>query len=341
MRCPLCHKAKLAVLLVLLLALVAGCGSDSGGDPDPDPTCAISGVNMDGADSWHTGAQVNIRWTQNGVPGTVLIELLKGGAVVGTIAAAGANDGFHPWVVTTGGQANGSDFGVRVTGVGSPSCFAEVNNLTITDVTGCNFTFNSVPELISAGDSVTISWVSDHTSGTVDIELWTASFGNTLDDTVGTIAMDATDTGSYTWLVDSFHNVDLVTFPYDNYRYVIRDRQVPGCEAVSERFDLFDDEICSITVYGPSHGQVFAQGDTLQIQLLQDNGNGVVKLQLYAGNEFVTGGLIVADHAVIDDFFWIVNDYGFTTPSTAYNIRAFDAIDRYCTGESDRFTITP
>ena len=112
MRLQFIHRVKFVVLPILALAIGfgAGCGGDSGGDPEPTPECAISAVNTGLDDSWLTGEEVNIRWTHNGVPGTVDIALLKGGAPVSTIATATGNDGFFSWTqASTGGQANGAD----------------------------------------------------------------------------------------------------------------------------------------------------------------------------------------------------------------------------------------
>ena len=71
-------------VLALLLTMMCGCGGDSGSEPDPTPVCAISDLNTSLEDSWLSGEAVNIRWTQNGVPSTVRIDLLKAGQVVET-----------------------------------------------------------------------------------------------------------------------------------------------------------------------------------------------------------------------------------------------------------------
>ncbi len=335
------HRLKFVWLPLLALAVGfgVGCGGDSGGDPKPEPTCAISAVNTGLEDSWLTDDDdVSIRWTQNGVPSTVDIALLKGGQPVATIATGTANDGFFSWTqISTGGQDNGSDFGIRVTGAGVASCSSEVNDLTITDVNGCAITFTAALDTMHAGDTFDITWTGFHTSGSVDIELWTSSFGNELGRLVGTVAMGAVDNGSYNWTVDSFHN----SADYAFYRFVIRDPGVPDCETASDQFAIIDDEICEIGVFGPPTEPSWDNGDQMLITFTASNSSGVVNLRLYAGNEWVPGGIIADNVNLVDGYMWTVSDFGFTTSSTSYNIRAADAADGYCIGESDRFTINP
>ena len=333
------HRVKFGVLplLALTIGFGVGCGGDDGGGPEPEPECAISAVNTGLEDSWQTGEEVNIRWTHNGVPGTVDIALLKGGAPVSTIATATGNDGFFSWTqASTGGQANGSDFGIRVTGTGVAACSSEVNDLTIIDVSGCDITFTGVLGLVTAGESFDITWTGFHTSGTVDIELWTSSFGDELDQQVGTVVSGAADNGTYTWTVDSFNNGS-----YGFYRYVIRDPDVADCEAVSGQFAMIDEVNCAIGVLGPATQATWDNGDQMLITFTATNSSGVVNLRLYAGNEWVPGGLIADNVTMAVGFTWTVTDFGFTTSNTNYKIKAIDAADGYCTGDSDRFTINP
>lgn len=339
MRFLFSHRTNFVMvpLLALAIGFVPGCGGDSGGDPEPTPECSISAVNTGLVSSWLSGEEMRIRWTAVGGPGTVVIELLKGGAVVSTIAASTANDGFFSWAAaSTGGQANGSDFGVRVTATGDVDCTSEVNDLTITDVAGCNITFTATVDSITAGETFDITWTGNNTSGTVDIELWTSTFGQGLDQQVGTVVFGAADTGTYSWAVDSFNNGT-----YGFYRYVIRDPLVAGCEAVSPQFAMIDEENCSIGVFGPATQPLWNNGDQMLITFTSENSSGQVDLRLYAGNLWVPGGVIADNVPAAGEFPWTVSDFGFTASSTSYNIRAIDSVDGYCTGESDRFTITP
>ena len=324
--------ALLFAIVAAALAVGTGCGGDSGSEPTPTPTCAISGVNTSIEDSWLTGETVSILWTQNGVPATVKIELLKGGAVVGTIAASTPNDGAHFWLASTGGQINGSDFGIRVTGNGVTGCSAEIGGLTIIDVSGCNLQFTAAVDTINAGEQFELTWDTFHSSTQVDIELY-KSMPNSLGDYVGTIAYGADDSGSYTWTVDSFNVGTLL------YRYRIADTQVGGCETISGPFRIIDDVVCTITVTGPGDSSTHNEGTTLVLDVDQTNGSGVVTLRLYAGEVAVPGGTIVANLSVLNSYNWVVNDFGWTLSNSAYKIKAFDVADDYCVGETGRFTI--
>jgi len=321
------------VLLAVVFMWVGACSDDNGSDPVPTPECAISGVNTSQQDSWLSGDTVNIRWTQNGVPGTVVIELLKAGSPVATIAPAAANSGFFPWLATTAGQANGSDFSIRVTGTGTGGCTGEVNGLTIVDVNGCGLVFTVVPDTITAGEDFEITWTGTHTSGLVDIALYTSGTGNQLDEKVGDIAVDESDDGSFIWSVDSFNNGT-----YSFYRYVIRDSRVDGCEAVSPQFRMIDDVICSTAITGPSDIPLNI-GDHLLIQMEQENGSGMVNLRLYTGDVFVRGGVIADNVSVLDDYTWEVTDFGNTGDNAKYNIRSIDVVDPYCIDKTTHFTI--
>jgi hypothetical protein len=319
----------------LLAVLMAGCGGDDDPGPEPTPDCAISDVTTGLDTSFLTGDVVDINWDQNGVPGTVRIELLKGGLVVDTIATSSPNDGFHAWIASTGGQSNGSDFGIRVSGTGEPSCRDEITGLTIIDVTGCTLAFTAVVDTITAGEDFTITWDSASTSGAVDIELY-KSMPNSLGDFVGTIAFGAPDDGSFTWTTDSFHVGTLF------YRYRIVDALVAGCDVISPGFVMIDEDLCIIDVFGPNEDQEFTEGEVMSLDIDQspNNGSGRVNLRLYSGNMFVPGGFVADNLAVPDGMLdWEVNDFDWGLTNTNYRIRAFDASDSYCVGESNRFTI--
>lgn len=82
------------------------------------PTVTVGTPN--GGQSYLQGSTQNITWSTTGIPASedVKIELLKGGAVVQTIAAATENDGIHPWVVPAD---TGANFTIRISRSGSPA----------------------------------------------------------------------------------------------------------------------------------------------------------------------------------------------------------------------------
>ncbi len=325
-------KTGLAVVLCGLIVVGAGCGSEDSAEVEV-LTCSITQLSVSGDMTWLTGEPVSIRWSHNGTPKTVLIEALKDGVVIGTIAQNSANDGFHSWSAATFGQANGGGYGIRVSGTGGSNCADEISGMNITNVTGCEILLAVLPDTLRAGRDYEISWSRQFTSGLVDIELWR---GLGLGDQVGIIAFGIVDTGGFNWAVDSFHEGTR-----SDYKIVVRDAQVDNCMAVSPSFMMIDNDVCTISVGGPAQGQVFDEGDVLAFQLVQTNGSHLINLRLYIGNIFIPGGFIADNVSTVRDTSWVVNDFDFDGGHTNFRVRAFDAEDRYCTGVSDFFTINP
>jgi hypothetical protein len=81
-------------------------------------------------------------------------------------------------------------------------------------------------------------------------------------------------------------------------------------------------------------------GQSLGLIPEQDFGSGMVDLRLLVGAEPVSGGIIANNVPVGQVCNWIVSDYGYTGADRArFRIRAIDAVDGYCVGQSDVFTI--
>lgn len=327
---------RLLPVLALLAIIGTGCGSDNSSEPEAPKVCAITDVNTDVTNSWDTGEVLKIYWGHNGEPSTVRVELLKAGDVVATLAESSENDGFYTWIVTLAGLENGSDFGVRVTGTGSTAtaCTGEVNDLTLIDTSNCSLTFTAAVDSNGAGDDFEITWDGYHTGGMVDIELWT-SFGSALRDLIGVVVYDTPDDGSFSWIVDSFHNGT-----FTDYRYVIRSsRPELDCEVVSPAFIITDTDICTILVTGILQGSELFSGQAVPIELDMSSQDELVDLRLYSGNEFVIGGQIQDNVSVLETFQWTVSDFGHLGADDAYRIKAINVLDGYCVGVSDRFKI--
>jgi hypothetical protein len=331
-------RAAVAALMTAALA-AAGCGGGGGdgGGNEPQP-CSITNVSTGTQVSWLVGVDgpVNIRWDHTGSATAVGIDLLKAGAVVATIAASTANDGFHAWSPTTAGQPNGSDFGLRVSALGESGCAGERNGLTLRDVSGCSLAWSLAEvDSLMAGEAFELTWTSTATTGSVDIELWQDDLGSE-PELVGVVAAGQADDGSYTWdPVDSFH------FGTNDW-FVLRlsDPAVPGCEAWTEPFRLVDEVVCSCVVSGFPSGATFVKGSTMQIYVEQQNGSGFVDLRLVAGALPVTGGTIATHVPAAQYHAWVVTDFGFSDAErTRFRIRATDSADGYCVGQSDVFTI--
>ncbi|MBN2346652.1 MAG: hypothetical protein JXO51_09715 [Candidatus Aminicenantes bacterium] len=92
--------------------------------PPPTPTITVSSPN--GGESWELGSSHSITWSRANLSGTVNVELLRDGAVLGTIASGlAATATSHPWTVGeyTGGRATArGGYRVRVRhSLGRPS----------------------------------------------------------------------------------------------------------------------------------------------------------------------------------------------------------------------------
>jgi len=327
--------------LAAALTLQVGCNSD---DPPvtPPPACAITMSTPVGGESWFTGDQINIRWTQT-TGGEVMIELLKGATTAGVISASTANNGFYPWLSSsTFGQNSGEDYSIRVSSLTSANCSAQTNPFELVDVSNCFIKFpwtdmNPIPPQ-KAGFPFLIEWDSEHTSNALDIELWYEPFAQ-LGELVGIIAQDIPDTGSYLWTVDSFNRgTD------EGYRFKIQDVDATACNDASVRFGITDEVNCSIAVLGINGGTTYQQGQVIPISFNFENSSGIVILRLYSGNIPVNGGLITltpfdTENGTLN-YPWSVTSFGHPGPSfNRFNIRAWDADDEYCVGESDDFTI--
>lgn len=318
---------------------IAGCGGGGGGGGGTEPQpCSITNVSTGTVSSWLVGLDgpANLRWDHTGSATAVKIELLKGGAVVSVVAASTANDGFFAWTPSTGGQANGSDFGLRVTALGEAGCAGERNGLTLTDVSNCTLAWSSAdPDTINAGESLALAWDAQSTSGTVDIELWQDDLGGE-PQLVGVIAAGTPDDGAFTWdPVDSFH-----FGTNDWFTLRLSDPLVAGCGDETPPFRMVDEELCSILVFGFPGGSTFTEGSTMHIETGQTFGSGFVDLRLVAGAELVAGGTIATDVPVGQVYDWVVDDFGFADNlRSRFRIRAIDSSDGYCWGQSDVFTI--
>ena len=332
----------LALMLVLGLTLVqVGCSKDEEDPVTPQAGCVSTVTTPVEGRSWFTGEQISVNWTKE-TGGNVMVELYKGADLAGTITHSTANSGFYPWLKsTTFGQPSGEDYSVKVTHLTTADCAGQSGRFELIDVSNCFIKFpwsdkDTIPDL-KAGNDFEIVWLSEHTSGTVDLELWYEPFFQT-GTLVGIIAQDLTDTGSYIWNVDSFHRgTD------EGYRFKIRDVASQGCDDKSITFNILDEENCSIDVLGINAGTTYTPGENLTISFAFENSSGVVDLKLYSGNIPVTGGIITENFDTENgttNFIWSVRDFGHTGPShTSFNIRAWDANDGYCVGESSKFTI--
>ncbi len=341
----------LLVLSLILGLLLVQTGCSKKEDPvTPDPVaCAITMTNPGEFEGqkFDTGLPINIRWTKT-TGGNVKIELFKGADMVGTISDQTLNDGFHPWnSSTTFGQPTAEDYSIGVTHLSDASCQGRTNTFKMVDISNCFVTFtlagrDNLPDQV-AGDELVITWESGHTSGFVNLELWYEPFTQ-MGELVGIIEEHVVDSGTYSWIVDSFNQGADID---EGYRLKIRDDR-PGdhnCDDRSVPFRIADDFNCFIEVMGIGGGQSFGLGTVLPISFGFVNSSKVVRLRLYTGNLQVPVGLITNSFDTQNgtaSFNWTVDYYQHNQPVfNRFNVRAFDVDDEYCVGQSSNFAITP
>ena len=171
---------------------------------NPPATGSITVTAPNGGESWAAGSTQRIMWTSSGDAGShVNIELLKGDAVVQTIASGTENDGsYSSWTISTG-LASGSDYRVRVTST-TYSAITDTSNafFAITGGTSTGSITVTAPnggESWAAGSTQRIMWTSSGDAGShVKIELLKG------DAIVQTILASTENDGSYSsWTIST------------------------------------------------------------------------------------------------------------------------------------------
>lgn len=329
-------KKKMTLLLLIVLAgafvLQTGCG----GDDDPaDPgqeDCTITVTGPVAGEQYLSGEQVRITWNEQGSAAEVEIELLKAGQLVGSIGTVN-NDGYQGWDATTMGAVSGDDFSVRVTAVGESGCGDTSGEFAITNTVGCNlaFTFPDTSSL-DEGQEFEITWESENTTGFVEIELMRQ------DQSVGYVASNTPDDGSYLWTVDSLHEGT-----YAFYYLRISDRTVAGCEAESQMFNINDENVCEFWIGSPQGTENWQEGQTVTLSFTAPyTDTDAVHINLYQGTQLVTNitnNLAITDHVDPTEISWTVTLDGFDSPSNEYRIKIGDAGDINCVTWSETFVI--
>lgn len=323
--------------------LQSGCSSDddeSTTDPAPcnmmatTPTAGQGFFTGDPADPENPPDVVGIRWEQAGSATYVAIDLLKGGVVIDTIDDQVSNvyPYYYPWYASTMGQVSGNDFSVRISAVGESACVDTTDNFSILNTTGCSIILQEPPPLDGSaeydeGDDLLITWDSEFTTNLVDIEML-------LDDEyLATIATAVVNTGEYLWSVDSFHEGT-----GSEYQIRVVDTTLDGCEDISGRFTINDENLCNIGIIAPQENEIWAPGTDQTIVFFGEQTSGTVDIRLYAGAVFVE--VIALAVPVADgDYVWTVDDYGWDGPDNVFRIRIADSNDTYCYEVSERFII--
>lgn len=159
-------------------------------------TITISAPN--GGETWVVGDVDTIRWSSLNLTENVRIELMRAypGGSWETIAASTANDGVHPWIVTSPLTTTAR---IRITGT-VHGIAADTSHADFTiDQRALTVTSPDGGEVWSEGDPREIEWDSDYVTGFVRIELNRSYPGAVWE----TIEASYENSGSYIWLVTS------------------------------------------------------------------------------------------------------------------------------------------
>ncbi len=330
-----------ATLLIIILSgfHLGGCGGDDATPAGPAAACSLEIISPRAGDSMLGDDWVYIRWNKAGGDPAVRIELARGTDAPRLIVAdyvPTTTPSSYAWHVSTLGLPSGADFRLRVTAREDTACFATVDSLEVLQVAGCHFTLmDSIPDL-EAGETFRIEWSGYETTGEVDLSLYLTGPGGNPSDWVGDIAIELPDVGYFDWEVDTFHRGT-----YDFYRLRIVDSAIRFCEVFSPPIAIRDEVNCSVQITGISRDRVYAPGEEVPLVIDGVEFSGRADLRLYAGNLRVNGGLIVGNYDVsLGVYFWAVADFGWNEGNDRYHVRAYDAQDPYCWGETERFTIT-
>ena len=345
-------RRSLPLLMILASCLLAmtigglGCNSDDGGTtPPPADQCSLNVLAPAAGDDFTSGDPVSIRWDEQGDAATVTIELIQAGNSVGVIAAATENDGFFPWNADVMSGVGG-DFVVRITADGETNCTDDSGVFSLVNTAACGIvlTFPQVPDTtLVAGLDLPITWRSHDTTGSIHIDLMN---GHLLESLVGVIAQDTSDDGLFDWTMDSF-NFSAHRDNVDDSVYWLRiyDENVPSCADFSSDFTLIDTDLCLIDTYITPFGDVLDAGQQVDIGINfhDPDPSDMVKIRLYAGNVAVPGGYITQPGqdlpATTQIYTWTVQDYGFATGGSFFNVRVIKADDPYCWGKTDNFAV--
>ncbi len=320
-------------ILTALFFSAGGCGSDDPVDTQAEAcsvtvTSPVAGASFRPGDDIHE--TVHIRWSSGGDASLVKIELLKADIVLGIIHPSVNNNGYYRWTANNMGAANGADFAIRVSALSEDNCLGVSGLFTLTNTVGCDFEFtNEFPDTLFAGELFNLTWNSTNSTGHVDIQL------RKQDQSLGLIAVDIEDVGSYDWTVDSLHNGS-----YGYYFLRVIDSDLEDCFADSVTFAMVDEDVCFIDVINPADAAVWVEGTSQDIMISAAVGVTSVDLRLYIGSVFL--GAIASDVPVANfPYTWNVDDFDNTEGMTPYRIMAVNNDDNYCLGRSGDFTIVP
>ena len=269
-----------------------------------------------GGITWLKGSTYLISWSDN-VPGTVKIELWKGGVLHSTLATGVVGSTYLWTILNDGSILSGLDYKIKVisTADAGISDNSDVNFAIAAAGSGGTITVlqPSLPAITWVrGNSYLISW-SDNISGTVDIKLFKGGIET------ATIATNVVGS-CYVWPIDILTAIGI------DYKIKVISHDDAG--TLDESDNDFSIQASapgtSITVLQPNIGGItWLKGSTYLISWI-DNVPGTVKISLYK-----TGVLhsVVALDVVGTTFLWTIPNDGSVVTGIDYTIRVSSTVD--------------
>ena len=177
-------------------------------------------------------------------------------------------------------------------------------------------------EVWDEGSTHEISWFSQNTSGTVQIDYTTDGGGSW-----HSIANSTNDDRSYNWTLPQ-------VFETKTYCYVrVVDKSEPSCyDRNDSRFTINDLNPCNITVTSPNGGEVWDESSVQAVTWTSQNTSGNVKIQ-FSNNGGVSW--LTVENSTPDDgsFSWTLPSV--STDQTQCQIKIEDSVSSNCFDVSD------
>jgi len=327
------NRGKIFLFSLVFLFIVATAFSQS-----------ITVTSPNGGENWQKGTTHNITWSSSGVSGNVIIKLLKGGTMLGSVAWNIPNTGTYSWTINDiGGTpiATGSDYRVLV---------RSFDDHSIEDQSNSNFTISP----ISSGGSITvtnpnggeewyigsahnITWSSSGVSGNVIIKLLK---GGTM---LGSIAYNIPNSGSYSWTINDVGGTPIAQG--SDYKVLVRSFDDHSIEDRSNaNFTISSAPTgCTINVTNPSSSSNLHANQNINITWDPSfSPGGNVKITMVYANCPGTSGPIPLILFTITNSTGNDGSYSWTTPdiktTKCYKIN-IHKIGTDCHGSSEVFKV--
>jgi hypothetical protein len=260
---------------IIKITSVAVPGLSDFSDASFDITVAsfITVSTPNGRESWQTGAQQTISWSDN-IAENVKIELYKGGNFNSSIATSTTSDGSYNWTIP-GGTSQGVDFKIKITSAidGSLSDFSD-GDFTITATPFISVSTPNGSESWGAGAQHIISW-DDNIIEDVKIDLYKGGVFNS-----------------------NINNITALDFPVNLFGSPESEKTV--FVNLTIPIDIQDSVIYKITAFDADHGgEDPAEGE------FYINGNG--PLDLFPGANQANGNNVINDFTLNIPSSWLVD----------------------------------